>query len=57
MPYVLDGDFKSEGISYSKGAEFYITPHTIYGPHTTRTGCSVEITFSYPSVLENFELA
>jgi anti-sigma factor ChrR (cupin superfamily) len=57
MSYVLDGDFISEGISYPKGTEFHIKPNTIHGPHTTKTGCSVLVTFSYPSVLDDFELA
>ena len=57
MSYVLDGDFISEGISYPKGTEFNIKPNTIHGPHTTKTGCSVLVTFSYPSVLDDFKLA
>ena len=57
MSYVLDGDFISDGISYPKGTEFNIKPNTIHGPQTTKTGCSVLITFSYPSVLDDFELA
>jgi anti-sigma factor ChrR (cupin superfamily) len=57
MSYVLDGDFISEGISYPKGTVFNIKPSTIHGPHTTKTGCSVLVTFSYPSVLDDFELA
>jgi quercetin dioxygenase-like cupin family protein len=55
--YVLDGDFINEGISYPKGTEFSIKPNTIHGPHTTKTGCSVLVTFSYPSVLDDFKLA
>jgi anti-sigma factor ChrR (cupin superfamily) len=57
MSYVLDGDFISEGISYPKGTILNIKPNTIHGPHTTKTGCSVLVTFSYPSVLDDFELA
>ena len=57
MSYVLDGDFISEGISYRKGTIFNIKPNAIHGPHTTKTGCSVLVTFSYPSVLDDFELA
>ena len=57
MSYVLDGDFISEGISYSKGTEINIKPNTVHGPHTTKTGCSVLVTFSYPSVLDDFKLA
>jgi anti-sigma factor ChrR (cupin superfamily) len=57
MSYVLDGDFINEGISYPKGTEIVIKPNTIHGPHTTKTGCSVLVTFSYPSVLDDFELA
>jgi anti-sigma factor ChrR (cupin superfamily) len=55
--YVLDGDFINEGITYTKGTEYNIKPNTIHGPHTTKTGCSVLITFSYPSVLDDFKLA
>ncbi|HEY4379603.1 MAG TPA: cupin domain-containing protein [Acidobacteriaceae bacterium] len=55
--YVLDGDFINEGISYSKGTEINIKPNTIHGPHSTKTGCSVLVTFSYPSVLDDFQLA
>ena len=57
MSYVLDGDFISEGISYPKGTEINIKPNTVHGPHTTKTGCSVLVTFSYPSVLDDFKLA
>jgi quercetin dioxygenase-like cupin family protein len=57
MSYVLDGDFITEGISYPKGTIFNIKPNTIHGPHTTKTGCSVLVTFSYPSVLDDFKLA
>src|SRR5215510_6695793 len=57
MSYVLDGDFINEGISYPKGMEINIKPNTIHGPHTTKTGCTVLVTFSYPSVLDDFELA
>jgi len=57
MSYVLDGDFINEGISHPKGTEINIKPNTIHGPHTTKTGCSVLVTFSYPSVLDDFELA
>ena len=45
--HVLDGDFINEGISHPKGTEFNIKPNTIHGPHTTKTGCSVLVTFSY----------
>jgi len=57
MSYVLDGDFISEGVSYPKGTILNIKPNTIHGPHTTKTGCSVLVTFSYPSVLDDFVLA
>ena len=57
MSYVLDGDFISEGISHPKGTVIAIKPNTIHGPHTTKTGCSVLVTFSYPSVLDDFKLA
>ena len=57
MSYVLEGDFISEGISYPKGTEINIKPNTIHGPHTTNTGCTVLVTFSYPSVLDDFKLA
>ena len=55
--YVLDGDFINEGISYPKGTEFNVKPNTVHGPHTTKTGCSVLVTFSYPSILDDFKLA
>ena len=57
MGYVLDGDFINEGISYPQGTEFNIKPNTVHGPQTTKTGCSVLVTFSYPSVLDDFKLA
>ena len=57
MAYVLDGDFINDGISYAKGTEFNIKPNTAHGPHTTKTGCSVLVTFSYPSTFEDFKLA
>ena len=47
--YVLEGDFINEGVSYAKGTEINIKPNTAHGPHTTKNGCSVLITFSYPS--------
>jgi anti-sigma factor ChrR (cupin superfamily) len=55
--YVLDGDFINEGICYPKGTEFNVKPNTVHGPHTTKTGCSVLVTFSYPSILDDFKLA
>ena len=55
--YVLEGDFINEGVSYPKGTEFNIKPNTIHGPHTTKTGCSVLVSFSYPSILDDFKLA
>jgi anti-sigma factor ChrR (cupin superfamily) len=55
--YVLEGDFINEGVSYSKGTEINIKPNTPHGPHTTKNGCSVLITFSYPSILDDFQLA
>ena len=55
--YVLDGDFINEGISYPKGTEFNVKPNTVHGPHTTKTGCSVLVTFSYPSIFDDFKLA
>lgn len=57
MVYVLDGEFINEGVTYTKGTEINIKPNTIHGPHTTKTGCSVLVTFSYPSVLDDFKLA
>ena len=57
MSYVLDGDFISEGATYPKGTVITIKPNIIHGPHTTKTGCSVLVTFSYPSVLDDFKLA
>lgn len=55
--YVLDGDFINEGVSYPAGTEFNVKPNTAHGPHTTKRGCSVLVTFSYPSTLEDFTLA
>ena len=55
--YVLEGDFINEGLSYPAGTEFNIKPQTAHGPHTTKNGCSVLVTFSYPSILDDFTLA
>ncbi len=55
--YVLDGDFINEGISYPVGTEWNVKPLTAHGPHTTQNGCSVLVTFSYPSALDDFTLA
>ena len=55
--YVLDGDFINEDISYPAGTEINVKPMTAHGPHTTKNGCSVLITFSYPSALDDFTLA
>jgi anti-sigma factor ChrR (cupin superfamily) len=55
--YVLDGDFMDEGISYPVGTEWNVKPLTAHGPHTTKTGCSVLVTYSYPSALDDFTLA
>ena len=55
--YVLDGDFINEGVSYPKGTEFNVKPKTAHGPHTTKNGCSLLVTFSYPSILDDFTLA
>jgi NADPH:quinone reductase-like Zn-dependent oxidoreductase len=55
--YVLDGDFINEGTSYPKGTEFNIKPNGAHGPHTTKTGCSVLVMFSYPSTFDDFKLA
>ena len=55
--YVLEGDFINEGITYRVGTEYNVKPLTAHGPHTTKTGCSVLVTFSYPSVLDDFKLA
>ena len=57
ISYVLDGDFINEGIAYQKGTEINIKPNTAHGPHTTKNGCSLLVTFSYPSVLDDFKLA
>jgi quercetin dioxygenase-like cupin family protein len=57
MAYVLDGDFINEGVSYLKGTGFNIKPNTAHGPHTTKTGCSLLVTFSYPSTFDDFKLA
>jgi len=55
--YVLEGDFINEGVSYPTGVEINVKPMTAHGPHTTKNGCSVLVTFSYPSVLDDFTLA
>ena len=55
--YVLEGDFVNEGTSYPKGTEFNVTPLTPHGPHSTKSGCSLLVTFSYPSTLDDFKLA
>jgi anti-sigma factor ChrR (cupin superfamily) len=55
--YVLEGDFINEGVTYLAGAEYNVTPGTVHGPHTTNNGCSVLVTFSYPSSLDDFKLA
>ena len=55
--YVLEGVFINEGTSYPPGSEWNITPNTPHGPHTTQGGCTVLVTFSYPSTLEDFKLA
>lgn len=55
--YVLEGDFINEGTSYRAGTEWNIKPMTAHGPHTTQNGCTVLVTFSYPSTLEDFKLA
>ena len=55
--YVLDGEFINEGIAYPVGTEYNVKPFTAHGPHTTKTGCSVLVTFSYPSALDDFTLA
>jgi anti-sigma factor ChrR (cupin superfamily) len=55
--YVLEGVFINEGISYPPGSEWNIKPNTPHGPHTTEGGCTVLVTFSYPSTLEDFKLA
>jgi anti-sigma factor ChrR (cupin superfamily) len=55
--YVLEGDFINEGVTYMAGSEYNVKPMTNHGPHTTNTGCTVLVTFSYPSVLDDFNLA
>jgi anti-sigma factor ChrR (cupin superfamily) len=55
--YVLDGEFINEGTPYPVGTEYNVKPMTAHGPHTTKTGCSVLVTFSYPSILDDFTLA
>jgi len=57
MSYVIDGDFINEGTSYPVGTVLNVRPMTAHGPHTTKNGCSVLVTFSYPSVLDDFTLA
>jgi hypothetical protein len=41
----------------SEGTEFNVKPMTAHRPHTTKNGCSVPVTFSYPSTLDDFKLA
>ncbi len=55
--YVLEGEFINEGIAYPVGTEWNVKPFPVHGPHTTKTGCSVLLTFSYPSALDDFTLA
>jgi len=55
--YVLEGELINEGVSYPAGTEWNVTPLTAHGPHTTKNGCSVLVTFSYPSALDDFTLA
>jgi anti-sigma factor ChrR (cupin superfamily) len=57
LSYVLEGDFINEGIAYPVGTEMNVKPMTAHGPQTTKNGCSVLVTFSYPSTLEDFKLA
>jgi anti-sigma factor ChrR (cupin superfamily) len=57
LSYVLEGDFINEGVTHSSGTEISVKPMTHHGPHTTKNGCSVLVTFSYPSTLEDFQLA
>jgi hypothetical protein len=57
LSYVLEGDFINEGIAYPVGTEINVKPMTAHGPQTTKNGCSVLVTFSYPSTLEDFKLA
>ncbi|HEU4588346.1 MAG TPA: cupin domain-containing protein [Gemmatimonadales bacterium] len=57
LAYVLEGDFINEGITYPVGTEINVKPMTAHGPQTTKNGCSVLVTFSYPSTLEDFKLA
>jgi len=54
--YVLDGEFINEGIAYPVGTEWNVKPMMAHGPHTTRTGCSVLLTFSDPSAHDDFTL-
>jgi quercetin dioxygenase-like cupin family protein len=55
--YVLEGELINEGVSYPVGTEWNVKPLTAHGPHTTTSGCSVLVTFSYPSALDDFKLA
>jgi anti-sigma factor ChrR (cupin superfamily) len=57
LSYVLEGDFINEGIAYPMGTEINVKPMTAHGPQTTKNGCSVLVTFSYPSTLDDFKLA
>ena len=53
------GDARRDALSepISAGTEIHIKPRTAHGPHTTQKGCSVLVTFSYPSALDDFTLA
>lgn len=57
VSYVLDGDLINEGVSYPAGTEWNVKPLMAHGPHTTKNGCTVLVTFSYPSALDDFTLA
>jgi hypothetical protein len=55
--YVLDGDFINEGFAYHTGTEFNIKPYTVHGPHTTKHGCSLLVTFSLSVYPRRFQVS
>src|SRR5262249_14673572 len=57
LSYVHEGDFINEDITYSVGTEINVKPLTAHGPHKTKNGCSLLVTFSYPSTFDDFKLA
>lgn len=57
MLYVLEGDFIENGVPYPPGTEFNAKPMSVHGPQGTKNGCVALVTFSYPSILDDFKLA